>query len=94
MGVVRCLYGPRVPVPLGVINITRTDFDSLAFSPFLTNFGLRLGWFPVCVKQWLNHCMCSTAVSSAKVAVVDSGVVGRSAICSKNNNYSSPSHLP
>jgi hypothetical protein len=33
------------------------------YSPFLTSSGLRLGWFPVSLKQWLDHCpWLSTAV--------------------------------
>jgi hypothetical protein len=27
------------------------------YSPFFkTSFGLQVGWFVVCVKQWLDHC--------------------------------------
>jgi hypothetical protein len=42
------------------------------------------------VKQWLDHC--PNAVSSAKVAVVDSGEVGRSKVYSRYNN--APRTLP
>jgi hypothetical protein len=51
---------------------------------------LQIGRFVVSVKQWLSTA--TTVVLSAKVAVVDSGEVGRSAVYSRNNN--GPRTLP
>jgi hypothetical protein len=64
------------------VNVMWTDLDLLAFFlHFLNQFCIasRL----VC-KQWLS--IATTAVSSAKVAVVDSGEVGGSAVYSRYNN--------
>jgi hypothetical protein len=40
-----------------VVNVMWVNVNPLAFILyFLTSFGLRLGWFAVFVKQWLDQC--------------------------------------
>jgi hypothetical protein len=58
-------------ISLRVVNVTRTDLDSLAFNLNLFNyFVFRLGW--ISVSGSLS--VANTAVSSANVAVVKIGV--------------------
>jgi hypothetical protein len=67
------------------------DMEQLEFSSFYSQFFNKF-WFAA--RLVCNFCeamagslsVASTVVSSAKVAVVDSGEVGRSAVCSKYNN--------
>jgi hypothetical protein len=40
-----------------VMNVTWIEFDPLAFIlHFLNQFGFEVGWFALCVKQWLDPC--------------------------------------
>jgi hypothetical protein len=74
MGELHVVYMDVGAKSLRVMNVTWTDFDSLAlFFIFKTSFGLQVGWFAVSVKQWLHHSVASTAVPT--VAVVDSGTI-------------------
>jgi hypothetical protein len=78
-------------VSLRVVIMAWKDLDPLAFIlHFKTSFRLQLGQFAVSMKKWLS--VAATAVSSAKVDVVDSGEVGRSAVYRRYNN--GPRTLP
>jgi hypothetical protein len=80
--------------PLRVVNITWIDLDSFAFILHLLN----QSW--IAIRSVCSFCevkagslfTATTAVSSAKVAVVDSGEAGRPAVYSRYNN--GPRTLP
>jgi hypothetical protein len=56
-GTYRVLIWTERSASLHMMNVKRTDLHSFTFSfHFLTSFGLRVGWFAVFVKQWLDHC--------------------------------------
>jgi hypothetical protein len=75
-------------ISLRVVNVTWIDLDSLAF---ILHF-LNQSW--IASRSVCSFCdamagslsMATTAVSSANVAVVDSGEVGRSVVYSRYNN--------
>jgi hypothetical protein len=77
-------------VSLHVVNVSWIDLDSLAF---ILNF-LNQSWIAsrsvctssLCEAMAGSLSMATTGVSSAKVAMVDSGAVGRSAVYSRYNN--------
>jgi hypothetical protein len=80
-------YGPRGHVSLSEVNVTWIDLDPLAFILHLFNqfwIASRLGC-SLC-EAMAGSLSVTTAVSSAKVAVVDSGEVGRSAVYRRYNN--------
>jgi hypothetical protein len=51
LGTTLTVTSTRGQVSLHVVNVTWTDFDSLASILHLFNFGLRQGWFAVSVTQ-------------------------------------------
>jgi hypothetical protein len=81
-------------VSIRLVNFTWIDLDSLAF---ILDF---LNQSSIASRSVCSFCeamagslpMVTTAVSSAKVAVVDSGEVGRSAVYNRYNN--GPRTLP
>jgi hypothetical protein len=81
-------------VSLHVVNVTWIDLDSFAFIlHFLNQFWIASRSIcSFCEAMTGSLSMVTTAVSSAKVAVLDSGEVGRSAVYSRYNN--SPRTLP
>jgi hypothetical protein len=90
----RCLYGPGCGHVSLMVNVTWLDLDPLVFilrflNQYLIASRLVCSFFEAIV--W-SLSVASTAVSSAKVAVVDSGEVGRSAEYSRYNN--GPKTLP
>jgi hypothetical protein len=81
LGELHVLYGPGAHFSsCGECDVDRLGSVSF-YSPFLNHF-----WFAVSVKQCQVHLsVASTALSSVKVAVVDSHEVGRSAVYSRYN---------
>jgi hypothetical protein len=75
-------------VSLRVVNVTWIDLYSLAFIlRFLNQFSTASKLVcSLCGAMTGSLPMSTTAVSSTKVAVVDSGEVGRSAVYSRDNN--------
>jgi hypothetical protein len=71
-----------------VVNVVWTDLDSLAvILQFLIQFWIAARYVcNSCEAMAGSLSVASTAVSSAKVAVIDSGKVGRSAVYSRYNN--------
>jgi hypothetical protein len=76
-----------------VVNVTWTDLDPLDFIHFMYQFWIAARLVcSFCEAMARSLVMAITAVSSAKVAVADSGEVGRSAVYSRYN--SGPRTLP
>jgi hypothetical protein len=75
----------RGDVYLRVVNVTWIDLDSLAFIlHFLNQFWIASrSACSFCEAMAGSLSMATTSVSSAKVAVVDSGEAGRSAVYSR-----------
>jgi hypothetical protein len=76
------------------VNVTWIDLHSLAFIlHFLNQFWIASRLVcSFCEAKVGSLSVATTAVSSSKVAVVDSGEVGRSAVCNKYHN--GPRTLP
>jgi hypothetical protein len=82
------LYEPGGHVSLRAVNVTWIDLDPLAYIPHLLN------QFRIASRLVCSFCetmagslsVVSIAVSSAKVAVIDSYEVGRSAVYIRYNN--------
>jgi hypothetical protein len=79
-----------VHVSLHIVNMTWIDLDPLAFIlHFLNQFWIASRLVcSLCEVMAGSMSVATTVVSSAEVAVVDSGEVGRSAVCSRYNNGS------
>jgi hypothetical protein len=75
-------------VSLHAMNVTWINLDSLAFIlDFLSQFwNASRSVCSFCETMAGSLSVATTAVSSAKVAMVDSGEVGRSAVYSRYNN--------
>jgi hypothetical protein len=80
-------------VSLLVVNVTWIDLDPLAFTLFLSQFWIASKLGVLCDAMAGSLSVASTAVSSAKFAVADSGEVGRSAVSSRYNNKSKDSSV-
>jgi hypothetical protein len=78
----------RGHVSLRVVNVTWIDLDSLVFIlHYLNKFWIASRLVcSFCEAMAGSLSMATTAVPSAKIAVVDSGEVGRSAVYSRYNN--------
>jgi hypothetical protein len=81
-------------ISLCLVNVTWIDFDTLAFFlHFLNQFWIAARLVSsLCEAMAESLSVASIAVSSEKVAVVDSGEVDRSAVYSRYNN--DPRTLP
>jgi hypothetical protein len=77
-----------------VVNVTWIELDPLAFIPhFLNQFWIASrSVCSFCEVMAGSLSVATTAASSAKFAVVDSGEVGKSAVYSRYNN--GPGALP
>jgi hypothetical protein len=86
--------GGRGHVSFRMVNVTWTDFDPLAFNlHFLNQFRIAARLiFSFCEAMAGSLSVTSTAVSSAKMVVVESGEVGGSAVYIRYNN--GPRTLP
>jgi hypothetical protein len=74
---------------LRVVNVTWTELEPLAFILHLCNQFWIVARFVCSFSEAMavSLSVASTAISSAKVAVVESGEVGRSAVYSRYNMY-------
>jgi hypothetical protein len=83
-------------VSLRVVNVTWIDLGPSAFILYFSNQFFIASRFvcSFCEAMAGSLSMVTTTVSSAKVAVVDSGEVGRSTVYSRHTSNNGPRTLP
>jgi hypothetical protein len=91
-GVAHCLFEPGGHVSFRVVNVTWINLHPLVFILHVLNQFWIASNLVCSFCEAISLSVASTAVSSAKVAVVDSDEVGRSAVYSKYK--SGPRTLP